>query len=229
MKKLVLWDLDGTLLDTGGVASKAMRSAAARVFGPVPQKERTFFSGKTDWQIVHDLFPDLDQAFVAEQMHAFKAAYVDEIQQRRTELLGRSKVMPGVMKLLARLKEHAVQAPLTGNIAEVARIKLETLGLVAHLNIGIGAYGDDHHDRTRLVPVAVERASQRHGLSFAAHNVVIIGDTPNDIRCGKINDARTIAVATGPYSLEVLQEYEPYAAFATLRDVDAVLTAILAK
>jgi phosphoglycolate phosphatase len=227
MKKFVLWDLDGTLLDTGGISGKAMRAAMERVFGPVPQKDRRFFSGKTDWQIIHDSFPDMDRAVIAERLPAFKQAYLDELQQRRTEMLACSKVLPGVMKVLKRLKDEAVMAPLTGNVTPVAHMKLDMLGLLVHLNPDIGAYGDDSCERRELVPIAIERANRQYDHQFTGQQVVIVGDTPNDVACGRASGARTVIVATGPYGVDELQPHEPDALFPNLRDLEAVVAAIL--
>ncbi len=227
MKKFVLWDLDGTLLDTGGVSGKAMRAAMGHVFGPVPQQDRRFFSGKTDWQIIHDSFPDMDRAIIAERLPAFKQAYLDELQQRRTEMLACSKVLPGVMKVLKRLKDEAVMAPLTGNVAPVAHMKLDMLGLLAHMNPDIGAYGDDSFERPNLVPIAIERASHQYDYQFSGHEVVVIGDTPNDIACGRAYGTRTVIVATGPYGVDELQPHAPDALFPNLRELESVVAAIL--
>ncbi len=230
MKKLILWDVDATLLLTDGISGQAMRAAMAEVFGPVPRKERTFFSGKTDWQIIRDTFPHISPEHIEEQLPTFSATYIAGFQQQHAALQQRSRLMPGVMDLIQRLHQHqqtVVQAPLTGNIAPIARLKLELFGLLPYLNTSAGAYGDDHYERTTLVPIAANRATQHYGHTFTGNAIVVIGDTPNDIRCGKLNGARTIAVATGPYSVADLQAHQPDAMFQDLSDIEAALAAIL--
>jgi phosphoglycolate phosphatase-like HAD superfamily hydrolase len=227
MQKLILWDVDGTLLHTGGVSGEAMRAAMGQVIGPLDARERTFYSGKTDWQIIHETFPDLPLSVVGEKLKDFSAAYLAELQRRRGAMQERSRLMPGVVALLEALHQHAVQAPLTGNIAAVARIKIESFALHPYLDLTAGAYGDDHYERTRLVPIAAERAQRAYGRSFIGRDIVVVGDTPNDIRCGASNGAYTVAVATGPYSFDELQAHRPDALLADLSDTKTALAAIL--
>ncbi len=227
MQKLILWDVDGTLLQTGGVAAESMRLAMAQVLGPIERTDRTFYAGKTDWQIILETFPDLMPAAVLEYLQAFSAAYVAELQRRYADLQARAKVMPGVVPVLELLQPLVAQAPLTGNIAPVAQLKLDVLGLLPYLNLAAGAYGDDHHERSCLVPIAAARAQEVYGRSFTGQDIVVVGDTPNDIRCARANGARVVAVATGPYSLSELRAHQPDALLADLSDVDAALAAIL--
>lgn len=228
LPRLILWDVDSTLLLTDGISGKAMRAAMTRVFGPIATKDRIFFSGKTDWQIIQDMFPTLDKTMIAEQLATFSTTYVAELEQHRSDLVERSYTLPGVVPLLARLKEAGIlQAPLTGNIAPVARIKLELLGLLDYLDIEAGAYGSDHYDRTQLVPIAARRATQRYDRPFPPNTIVVVGDTPNDIRCGKQNGTRTVAVATGPYTFDELRAHTPDGVLPDLSTTDTALTAIL--
>jgi phosphoglycolate phosphatase-like HAD superfamily hydrolase len=227
MHKLILWDVDGTLLYTGGVAASIMRGAMAQVLGAgkVPT-DRTFYAGKTDWQIMRESFPDLPAAAIVEQLHTFSETYVAAMRPRRHELVEKGHLLPGVQAALAALVGRVHQAPLTGNIAPIARIKLDVFGLLPYLEPEAGAYGDDHYDRSRLVPIAAERAERHFGRPFHGPEIVIVGDTPNDIACGKANGTRTVAVATGPFSLAELQAHQPDAALNDLSDLDATLAAI---
>lgn len=228
MCKLVLWDIDGTLLQTSGVSKAAMHMAVRQVMGVIdPPAERTFYSGKTDWQIICDMLPDRSIDAIAEQLPSFSHAYVSALQQRIPEMIERSQIFPGVVDMLQRLYGAVVQAPLTGNVAPVARIKLSALQLAEYLDLDVGAYGNDHYNRWSLVPIAVERAGRRYRRAFTGSDVVIIGDTPNDIRTGKANGARTVAVATGPYSLNDLRPYEPDVLLPDLSACDAALEIIL--
>lgn len=227
MDRLILWDVDGTLLTTDGIAAEAMRAAMRQVVGPAAPMERTSYAGKTDWLIIRESFPSMGGDVIAERLHEFAAAYLAGLELQRAALVARSRVFPGVSVLLEALRTAARQAPLTGNIAAAAKIKLECTGLLPLLDIAAGAYGDDHFDRSALVPVAAGRASERYGREFRGAQIVIVGDTPNDIACGKANGARTVAVATGPYSAEELARHAPDAVLPDLSDTDAALAAIL--
>lgn len=228
MERLILWDLDGTLLTTDGIAAAAMRTAIRQVVGPTAPMERTHYAGKTDWQIIREHFPSLGDAAVDERLHEFLAAYLAELELHRAELAARSKVFAGVPALLDALRGRARMAPLTGNMAAIARMKLEATGLIGYLDLEAGAYGDDHHSRPELVPLAAARAERRYGRRYAGAEIVIVGDTPNDIACGKANGARTVAVATGPYPPEELLRHGPDAVLPDLSDTEAALAAILA-
>lgn len=227
MQRLVLWDVDGTLLSTDGIAARAMQAAMRQVIGPLPDLPRSSYAGKTDWQIIQESFPELTTEKVGRILADFSNAYVAILDQQRSDLVTRSRLMSGVREALAALVGRVYQAPLTGNIAAVAQIKLEVLSLLNYLDLAAGAYGDDHYDRVRLVEVAAERAAARYGRRFVGGQIVIVGDTPNDILCGRANGARTVAVATGAYQLEQLREYQPDVLLADLSDTRAAIEAIL--
>ncbi|WP_322494170.1 HAD family hydrolase [Chloroflexus sp.] len=227
MKRLVLWDVDGTLLSTDGIAANAMRTALRQLVGPEVRIERTSYAGKTDWQIVRDSLPSLDEATIQARLREFIDLYISELSAQREALIARSTVFAGVMAALSALTDYAYQAPLTGNVAAAARIKLECTGLLPWLDIEAGAYGDDHFDRLALPPIAARRAESHYRRAFTPAEVVIIGDTPRDIACGKAFGARTIAVATGPFSLAELADHRPDALLPDLSNTDAVLAAVL--
>lgn len=223
---LLLWDIDGTLLTTDGIAARAMREAMTALLGAVGPIERSAYAGKTDWQIIREHFPTLAAEEIAAQLAGFGEHYLSLLQAQRADLIARSRLMPGAREALAALQGQAIQAPLTGNMAAIARLKLECVELLPFLDLASGAYGDDHHDRPELLPIAAARAAARYGRSFAADEIVVIGDTPNDIRCGRLNGARTVAVATGHYSIDDLRAHEPDAVLADLSDLAAVLRAV---
>jgi phosphoglycolate phosphatase-like HAD superfamily hydrolase len=227
MYELILWDVDATILSTGGVGGEVMRTAMSRIFGPSATRERTFYSGKTDRQIIHDTFPDLTPAALTERLETFKEVYVAEFQRRHSEFVERTHAMPGVVELIKNLHGQILQAPLTGNIAPVARLKLDLLGLLPYFNCDVGAYGDDHEDRVMLPPIAAERASRILGRTVRGEQIVIVGDTPHDIRCGRQNGTRVVAVATGPYKLRELSRHQPDALLPDLSDFDTARAAIL--
>ncbi len=227
MERLILWDLDGTLLSTDGIAAAAMRAALREVVGPDIPVARTAYAGKTDWQIIRDSLPDLPLATISERLHEFKAAYLSRLEGQQVSLAARSQVYPGVVAILEALGATAYQAPLTGNIAAAARLKLASVNLLHLLDLEAGAYGDDHYHRPELVPIAVRRAEARYGQTFSGSQIVVVGDTPHDIACGRANGARTVAVATGPFDLDSLIAEGPDVALSDLRDTNAAIAAVL--
>ena len=155
-------------------------------------------------------------------LEVFYQVYLGRLQPNLEAFSG--KVLPGVDALLHRLSQSdAALGLLTGNIAEGAWEKLSYYGLRDYFPYG--AFGDDHHDRNRLGPVALERARQHHGRFFHADHTVVIGDTPKDIACGKAMGAITLAVATGGFSVDELAAYHPDYVVADLEcaEVDEIL------
>lgn len=227
MQKLLLWDLDGTLLQTGGVSAEAMHTAMTKVFGSAPRRERPFYSGKTDRQIIQETYALLTHADVLEQLSDFMTTYELELLARQDRLRAKAALMPGILTVLQALQPQTLQAPLTGNIAPIAQLKLAVLNLLPYFDVAVGAYGNDHFDRPALVPIALARVMQAYGRSFRGQTVVVIGDTPHDILCGKANGTRTVALATGAYSLQELQAHQPDAALPDATDLAATLAAIL--
>lgn len=228
-QKLILWDIDGTLLYTGGIAGACMRSAMQQVYGGSSQGERHQYAGKTDRQIIQETFADRNPEELVEQLNQFTEVYLGELQANQAAILERGTVLAGVRDVLASLAtQPVVQSALTGNLARVARLKLELLELISFIDLDVGAYGSDHHDRTQLPAIAATRAAQRYGRAFLGPDIVVIGDTPFDIACGRAFNTRTIAVASGPFSVSELAAHHPDAVFASLSDTEAVVAAILA-
>jgi phosphoglycolate phosphatase-like HAD superfamily hydrolase len=226
--KLILWDIDGTLIYSGGVAGEAMRTAMERVYGRAMSAERHAYAGKTDQQIILETFAERAHADVLPLLEDFTATYLAELESRRDQFLARGYILEGVAAVLERLMgAPVVQSLLTGNLKPVARFKLDLLGLTRYFDFDTGAYGSDHHIRANLVPIAAERAAQRYGRPFTGRDVVVIGDTPNDIDCGRAAGARTIAVATGPFGVDELRAHAADVALVNLGDTEAAIAAIL--
>ncbi len=227
MQKLILWDVDGTLIYSGGVAGESMRAAMTRVYGRASTEARHSYAGKTDRQIILETFAERGHDELLGSLELFTATYVEELSGRREEFLARCRVLPGVAAALERLGTlPAVQSVLTGNLQPIAKIKLDLMDLARFLDLSVGAYGSDHHRRVELVPVAVARAAERYGQAFAGANVVVIGDTPYDVECGRAAGARTIAVATGPFSVEQLRAHGPDLVLPDLTDTEALVGGI---
>ncbi len=228
MKKLILFDIDGTLLTTHGHSVRAMLAAYHHVWGQDLSHVQETMDGKTELQITHELLAAVGVS--REQVQAglprFWSRYEQELERHvSTE---RTTVHPGVREVVAALAaqpEHVVGI-LTGNCASAARIKLAAARLDG---FRVAAYGDRHEQRSRLPAVAVEEARRLCGHDFRGRQIVIIGDTPNDIRCGRPLGVKAIAVATGRFTVAELAEHGPDAVFPTLANVPQVLDAIAAE
>ena len=228
MNKLILWDIDGTLIYSGGVAGEAMRAAMERVYGRLSSDDRRLYAGKTDQQIIMETFADREHSDLLGGLELFTTIYLEELEARRDEFAARGRVLDGVVAILDRLAdEPVIQSVLTGNLQMVAHFKLDLLGLTGYLDLDVGAYGSDHHRRDDLVPIAAARAAQRYGRLFVGRDVVVIGDTPNDIDCGRAGGARTVAVASGPFSADDLRAHGADVVLPNLADTRAALAAIL--
>lgn len=225
--KLVLFDIDGTLLTDCGASRDAFGKALRTVYDYGDDLSLYDFSGRTDPQIAHMVLKDAGFAHhdIEERLPRLWELYLDALAQNATP--DRVRVMPGMRELVAALHEHenVALALLTGNIERGARLKLGG----ARLNdyFAFGAFGSDSADRTELPPVAIRRATTHLGKHFAGSDVVIIGDSIYDVRCGVPYDATTIAVASGKTPAEVLRAENPTFFFEDAADVRAVMNAIL--
>jgi phosphoglycolate phosphatase-like HAD superfamily hydrolase len=225
--KLVLWDIDGTLLYSGGVAGAAMRTALTRVYGRPSHDDRRSYAGKTDQQIILETFPDRDATELLARLPEFAAQYLALLEAQAQELAARGGALPGAAAALRHLGAlPVVQTVLTGNLQPVAALKLRLVGLTEHLQLAIGAFGSDHHQRNALPAIALQRATASLGCPFAASDAVVIGDTPNDVACGRFAGARTVAVATGPFGREELAAHAPDAILDDLTDPAALAAAV---
>lgn len=228
MTKLVLFDIDGTLLDSGGAGRRAMITAFEQVFGTTGPIDQYSMAGKVDAQIVIELMSaaGLSAETVRLQMPAYFEAYTQELKRIIDQHPVRS--LQGAAALLDRLSADSsiVVGLLTGNIPGGAEEKLRAADLNRYFD-GLGAFGDDALSRPELPAIAIERAEKRLGHQFRGSDVVIVGDTPADIECGRTLGVKSIAVATGPYSCQELRAYQPDYCFPDLGDTDAVIAAIL--
>jgi phosphoglycolate phosphatase len=222
MKKdaaLWLFDIDGTLVDTGGAGMRALHEASEECFGdPGPRLD---LAGSTDLSIARGIFAHFGAEPVAERVECFFSAYLARLEWNlgRAPYVGR--VLPGVVALLERLEgmPAVTTGLLTGNIAGGAAAKMRHFGLARHFPFG--AYGCDHADRNQLGPVALRRASEHAGRKFTAVETLVIGDTPKDIACAKAIGARCLAVATGMFGTS---ELEASGADFTVESLEQVLT-----
>jgi phosphoglycolate phosphatase-like HAD superfamily hydrolase len=228
--KLVLFDIDGTILLTAGAGRRAIVAAVGEHVGPSAALHGVRFDGKTDPQIVTELLEAAGHPgpHPAERVSALCSRYVDLLAHELEQPESRTTVMPGVFPLLERLEREpdVLLGLLTGNVAAGAGLKLRSGGINPK-RFRVGAYGSDSAHRPELPTIAVRRAAAFFGRVLHGPEVVIIGDTPADIACGSCIDARAVGVATGSYSVADLAACAPHAVFEDLTDTDRVLEAIL--
>ena len=224
--RVVLFDIDGTLLRSG-VGKRAMERAMLATVGTSGEPGHRY-DGKTDRQIVREAltWAGLDDAAINAQMPAIEARYVEALHDELSREHGVT-LLPGVLPLLDAVDARAdmTMGLLTGNIAAGAAAKLAAVGLDAG-RFRIGAFGSDHEHRSELPAIAQSRARALLAREVAGEALVIVGDTPSDIACGRGVGARAVAVATGHFSVSELAAHAPAAVFADLTDTDAVMAAL---
>lgn len=219
---LVLWDIDGTLVNTDLAGERSLQALLRNLYhqsfgNNLPAEVQ----GCTDTKIMYDLLAHLGQPATEAEMVRFRAAYLSGLAAALP--LGKARVLPGIGEALNRIQAHPRihQALLTGNLQEGARLKLSHLKIWDFFKFG--AFADDHADRNRLGPVALARAKQNLGIEFSPERVWIVGDTPRDIACGKAIGARTLAVATGCFTLAELERHSPTCVLADMSDTEALM------
>ena len=229
MRALVLWDIDGTLVDSAKLGRDAFLVAFERVTG-APPAQLVPFAGRTDLEIAADL---LEQSGVAPDdgvVDAFEDALAGAMAELEEELRRRSRAYPGAQRALERLGREpgVVQGLLTGNIPANARVKLGAVGLAGLVDFDIGGYGSDHRVRSELVAIACARAERKLGFPVPPGRAVLVGDTPLDVAAAHAGGAHAIGVATGPYSERDLEEAGAETVLSDLRDVERLVAAVLA-
>jgi phosphoglycolate phosphatase-like HAD superfamily hydrolase len=233
VRRLVLWDVDGTLVLYGGIGRSAFADAFLAFTGrTATDLDRLMIStaGRTDPEIALEFLERHGISDGETRLDAFHAALVDALAAKTAELREHGRVLPGVEPALAALAREpdVAQSLLTGNLEANAMLKLAIFGLDRYVDFAIGAYGSDHRDRTQLVEVARSKALQRLGEEIDPADVVVIGDTPLDVAAGRAGGARVVAVATGHFDVPSLEATEPDAVLPDLSDTAAVLRAIFA-
>jgi len=201
--KLWLFDIDGTLVDTGGAGMHSLQEAAVEYFGdPGPPLD---LAGSTDLGVLDAIFRHFGRSPGPTDAEAFFASYLRRLEWNLAHGGFPGRVLPGVEELLDELDARPGVAVglLTGNLAAGAAAKMRHFGLDRYFPFG--AYGCDHADRNRLGPVALERAARHAGREFSPQDSLVIGDTPKDIACARALGAPCVAVATGAFSRDQLE------------------------
>lgn len=224
---LLLFDIDGTLVLTGGAGKRAMMHALAEVFGVTTDGfAGVDMAGRTDTELLSGALARLGVPDTPEAHERFRAVYLRRLgEEIHLPGSGRKGVMPGVAALLPRLAEepHAHVALLTGNYREAARLKLAYFSLWDYF--AWGAFGEESPDRCELGRIAVQRAESYGVPPAARERIVVIGDTPQDIACARAVGGRAVAVATGMHAAEDLTAAD--VVLPDLADTEAVLRVLL--
>jgi phosphoglycolate phosphatase len=224
---LILFDIDGTLVLTGGAGGRAMSLAFQEIFGVRDGLSGITMAGRTDAWILADALTAHNITTDPKALVRFREAYLRHLTIELDKPGPRKGLMPGVRELLDVLhrRDDVYVALLTGNYEEGARIKLEYFDLWRYFRCG--AFGDDAPQRDGLVSKALERIAASGGPSFSAADGVVIGDTPLDVACAAFCGARSIAVATGSHSVEELRAAGADVVMPDLSNTHEVVAAIL--
>ena len=221
-KTLLLFDIDGTLLTTGGCGERALRFAVRDAFGVEDDLREIEIAGRTDTGIARQLLRKYGRAETDAEITALLGGYLRHLPVLLPETQGR--LLPGVQALLPLLSQRTdvVLALLTGNLERGAKHKLSHYGVWDYFEFG--AFADDHHERDKLGPFALARARER-GHTFDLSRTFVIGDTPHDISCARAIGARAVVVATGVFRAENLAPHTPDVLLDDLGDLPATLRA----
>jgi phosphoglycolate phosphatase len=232
--KLVLFDIDGTLLGTDGAGRRAIRRALLDEVGTAGPIEHYRFDGKTDPQIIGELLTLAGHPGAADRacIDAVCRRYIEHLRAELAKPTQATTLMPGTRDLLGALEAHeaagrALVGLLTGNLAPGAALKLRSAGLDPG-RFRVGAYGSDSARRADLPALAAGRAAALTGRAVGGSDVIVVGDTPDDVTCGQPIGARSVAVATGFYDVRALRAAGAAYVFETLADTARVLDAIFA-
>ena len=221
MTKFILFDIDGTLISLDGAGSRSLNRAMEDLLKVKNGFRDVSFAGKTDLQIIREGLGKLGLADRDDLMHSLLDRYL--VHLRAEVSTGRGHVKIGVRELLQALEdlEGIYLGLLTGNAETGARLKLEPFGLNRYFEVG--AFGNDGEDRNLLLPIAVQRLRDSGSVSVSYEQCAVVGDTPKDVECAFIHGASSIAVATGPFPLDVLQETEAGLAVPDLSNTEQIV------
>ena len=224
-RRLLLFDIDGTLITSGGAGEGAFKDAMRERFGVEEDLKGILLAGATDAKIARELLAKHNLEASAENVAALLDEYLQHLVARISRHDGR--LLPGIVHVLEALQSRpeVVVALLTGNLTHGAEIKLTHYGVWNFFEFG--DFADDHHDRNELGKFARARAHERHGIEFPPERIYVIGDTPRDIECGRAIGAKTVAIATGHYSMPELAAHKPDFLFEDFSDTQRVLNCLL--
>jgi phosphoglycolate phosphatase len=223
---LLLFDVDGTLLLSGGAGARALTCAFEEIFGVADAFRHARIAGRTDYWVLAEALATHNVDPLPQDLLRFSDVYVKHLRREIEKPGPRKGLMPGVLQLLDALAErpNVRLSLLTGNFRQGARVKLEYFDLWRYFRGG--AFGDDVADRNLLLPLAVQEAIENGARELEPADVVVIGDTPLDIACAASGQARSVAVATGDYDQAALRAAGADVVFDDLTDTAAVIGAL---
>ena len=225
--RVILWDIDGTLLRAPGIGVKAFRQSIRAHTGKELGKGPYDLGGRTDPDIGRTLLEAIGHGDDEGLLAAVLDGVVEAYSSLDADLRASVTVMPGVPALLSALADFdAHQSVLTGNLRAVAERKLVAARLVGQVHVASGAYGSDHADRAVLAGMAISRCASLLGRTLDPSEVWVIGDTPRDLSCARAVGARCALVATGTFTFDTLASHAPDLVFADLADTATVLAAL---
>ncbi|MEI6712395.1 MAG: HAD family hydrolase [Verrucomicrobiota bacterium] len=221
---LILFDIDGTILTSGGAGETALKLGFADTFGIEDDLKKVEIAGRTDSGIARQMLTTHGIPVTDVNLERFFNGYLSFLAPQLPKKQGR--LLPGIVPLIEALhaKPHVALGLLTGNLERGARLKLEYYGVGQYFEFG--AFADDHHDRNQLGNFARERARTIHRVDFPPENIYVLGDTPHDISCARAIGAKAVAIATGAFTSAQLAEHNPDALFEDLSDLNAALMAL---
>ena len=228
----MLWDVDFTLIDATGAGQRLYERALLDVYGLELPRTGQSFGGRTDSAIALEILALAGVPDPVGQLQRFQDYMSGLAHDLWDDVRRNGRTLPGVPDILAALAmgthgQPVVQSLLTGNLPELARVKLSALQLTEHLDLTIGAYGDISTVRADLVQVAQAKAAARHGGDFGGRHTVLVGDTPADVEAALANGASVVAVASGSFSADELAEAGAHAVLPDLANTPVALEAIL--
>ena len=228
--RVVLFDIDGTLLTTAGAAREAFARALSEAAGSPIQPDGYSFSGRTDPQIARDILAGNGVGGAALEAAIPKSISLYLRYFAEIGALEKARLLPGVPQLLDALagRPGVRTALLTGNVEPGARLKLGLFDITRYFDFSLSCFGSDDADRYRLPALALERARRVLDPSVEGRQLVVVGDSEHDILCGRSIQARAVAVCTGWTPVSVLRALRPHALLDDLSDTRRALEAILA-
>ena len=229
-RRLILWDIDGTLVSCGTVGREALEVGAAVASGR-HDLPTVSMGGKTDPQIIGEILhaAGFDPEAIVAMLPKALAAAERHLAEARPRLAREGFVHPGIKELLVALADSpgVRQTLLTGNVEPNAFVKVDTFGLAGFFDFAVGAYGSDHAERDRLVPISMGRVARLRGEQYGPDEVWVIGDTENDLRCARAGNARCTLVGTGKGGPTSVEGLDADRIFEDLSDTDEVLRLLL--
>lgn len=230
LETLVLWDVDHTLIENGGISKETYQGAFEQVVGRSPSV-RPVTHGRTDLQIMRELLVangESSEAF--SPISQFGDVLREVMHSKAEDLARRGYVLPGVVDALSALADepNVLQSVLTGNMTENARLKVTTFGLEKWFDLDIGGYGTDNEVRSKLIDASRQKVAAKYGRTFDRDSTILVGDTPLDVKAAHDGGAKVIAVASGVHGVDELAACGPDATLPDLVDTQAFLAALAA-